>query len=62
MPTDGVYPIDKCPYIPLRFSKSEEDYGRGYVEEYDDLQSLETLTQAIVEGSSAAAKVLFRKS
>ena len=61
MPTDGVYPLDKCPYLPLRFSKIEgEDYGRGYVEEYlGDLQSLETLTQAIVEGSSAAAKVLF---
>ena len=61
MPTEGVYPIDKCPYIPLRFSKIDgEDYGRGYVEEYlGDLQSLEKLTQAIVEGSSAAAKVLF---
>ena len=61
MPTEGVYDLDKCPYIPLRFSKIDgEDYGRGYVEEYlGDLQSLETLTQAIVEGSSAAAKVLF---
>jgi len=61
MPTEGTYPLDKCPYIPLRFSKIDgEDYGRGYVEEYlGDLQSLETLTQAIVEGSSAAAKVLF---
>lgn len=61
MPTEGVYPLDKCPYIPLRFSKIDgEDYGRGYVEEYlGDLQSLEKLTQAIVEGSAAAAKVLF---
>ena len=61
MPTVGMFPLDKCPYIPLRFSKIDgEDYGRGYVEEYlGDLQSLETLTQAIVEGSAAAAKVLF---
>jgi hypothetical protein len=61
MPNSGVFPLDKCPYIPLRFSKIDgEDYGRSYVEEYlGDLQSLETLTQAIVEGSAAAAKVLF---
>ena len=61
MPTSGMYKEDKLPYIPLRFSKIDgEDYGRSYVEEYlGDLQSLEKLTQAIVEGSSAAAKVLF---
>lgn len=57
----GIYKKEKLPYIPLRFSKIDgEDYGRGYVEEYlGDLISLETLTQAIVEGSAAAAKVLF---
>lgn len=57
----GTYPIDKCPWLPLRFTKIDgEDYGRGYVEEYyGDLLSLETLTKAIVEGSAAAAKVLF---
>lgn len=59
--TQGTYPIDKCPWIPLRFTKIDgEDYGRGYVEEYyGDLRSLESLTQAIVEGSAASAKVLF---
>lgn len=59
--SEGTYPLDKNPFIPLRFSRIDgEDYGRGYVEEYlGDLQSLEKLTQAIVEGSSAAAKVLF---
>ena len=37
-----------------------EDYGRGYVEQYfGDLKSLEALSQAIVEGSAASAKVLF---
>ena len=57
----GFYPLDKNPFIPLRFSRIDgESYGRGYVEEYlGDLQSLEGLTKAIVEGSAAAAKVLF---
>ena len=59
--SEGKYKLDKNPFIPLRFTRIDgEDYGRGYVEEYlGDLQSLESLTQAIVEGSAAAAKVLF---
>ena len=59
--TGGTFPLDKNPYIPLRFSRIDgENFGRGYIEEYlGDLQSLESLTRAIVEGSSAAAKVLF---
>lgn len=59
--SEGDYPLDKTPWIPLRFTKIDgEDYGRGYVEEYyGDLRSLEALTQAIVEGSAASAKVLF---
>lgn len=59
--SEGDYPIDKTPWIPVRFSKIDgEDYGRGYVEEYlGDLKSLEGLTQAIVEGSAAAAKLVF---
>lgn len=59
--SEGDYPLDKSPWMPLRFSRIDgEDYGRGYVEEYyGDLRSLEALTKAIVEGSAAAAKVLF---
>jgi len=59
--SQGSYPKDRCPFIPLRFSRIDgEDYGRGFVEEYiGDLRSLEALTQAIVEGSAASAKVLF---
>jgi hypothetical protein len=59
--SEGTYPIDKNPFIPLRFNRIDgEDYGRGFVEEYiGDLESLESLTKAIVEGSAAAAKVLF---
>lgn len=57
----GSYPLDRSPWIPLRMTKVDgEDYGRGYVEEYlGDIRSLEGLTQAIVEGSAAAAKILF---
>ena len=59
--TRGTYPLDKSPYIPLRFTRIDgESYGRGFIEEYlGDLRSLEALTQAIVEGSAAAAKMLF---
>ena len=47
--------------MPLRFSTVDgEDYGRGRVEEFlGDLKSLEALSQAIIEGSAAAAKVVF---
>lgn len=57
----GTYPKDKSPWIPVRFTKIDgENYGRSYVEEYlGDIKSLEGLSQAIVEGSAAAAKVLF---
>ena len=59
--TGTTFPDDKNPYIPLRFSRVDgENFGRSYCEEYlGDLQSLESLTRAIVEGSAAAAKVLF---
>ena len=57
----GSYNIDKSPWLPLRYTQIDgEDYGRGFVEEYiGDIKSLEALTKAIVEGSAAAAKVLF---
>ena len=38
----------------------DEDYGRGRVEEFlGDLRSLESLSQALIEGSVVAAKVVF---
>ena len=57
----GEYKLDNSPYIPLRMIRVDaESYGRSYVEEYlGDLISLEGLTKAIVEGSSASAKTLF---
>lgn len=57
----GSYPLDKCPWLPLRLVRVDgEDYGRSYVEEYlGDLKSLEGLTQALLEGSAASARVIF---
>jgi len=54
-------PIDSTPWLPLRFNTLDgEPYGRGRVEEFmGDLKSLEALSQAITEGSAAAAKVVF---
>jgi hypothetical protein len=60
-------PKNASPWLPLRFvsvdSPSGEDYGRGRVEEFlGDLRSLNALSQALIEGSSAAAKVVFMVS
>jgi hypothetical protein len=58
---DGKAPYDKLPWMVLRFSRVDgESYGRGYVEEYiGDLKSDEGLSQAILEGAVASAKVVF---
>ena len=57
----GKAPLEANPWIALRFNTVDgEMYGRGRVEEFlGDLRSLEALTQALVEGSAAAAKVVF---
>ena len=57
----GKAPVDITPWIPLRFNTVDgEDYGRGRVGQFmGDLKSLEALSQALVEGSAAAAKVVF---
>ena len=62
--SEGKAPKDKSPWLPLRFVTVDgEDYGRSRVEEFlGDLKSLEALMQAIVEGSAAAAKVVFTVS
>jgi hypothetical protein len=54
-------PKDASPWLVLRFNAVDgEDYGRGRVEEFlGDLRSLEALSQALIEGSAAAAKVVF---
>ena len=57
-------PKNTSPWLVLRFNTVDgEDYGRGRVEEFiGDLRSLEGLSQALVEGSSVAAKVIFMVS
>ena len=47
--------------MPLRFNTVDgEPYGRGRVGQFiGDLKSLDALSQALVEGSAAAAKVVF---
>tara|TARA_R100001594_G_scaffold51370_1_gene84753 strand:- start:1224 stop:2795 length:1572 start_codon:yes stop_codon:yes gene_type:complete len=54
-------PKNASPWLVLRFNTVDgEDYGRGRVEEFiGDFKSLEGLSQALVEGSAAAAKVVF---
>ena len=54
-------PLDANPWLVLRFNHVDgEVYGRGRVEEFlGDLKSLDALSQAVIEGSAAAAKVVF---
>ena len=54
-------PKNASPWLVLRFNTVDgEDYGRGRVEEFlGDLRSLDGLSQALVEGSAAASKVVF---
>ena len=59
--TPGTYPLDECPWLPLRLYRSEEeDYGRGYVEQYyGSLFCLTELSKAVLQASAAASKILF---
>ena len=57
-------PKNANPWLVLRFNTVDgEDYGRGRVEEFlGDLRALEALSQALIEGTAAAAKVIFTVS
>jgi hypothetical protein len=59
--TEGSWKIESCPYQPQTWIRIDgEDYGRGHVEAYlGDFVSLESLSKSIVEGSAAAARILF---
>ena len=59
--SDSKAPADASPWLVLRFNSVDgENYGRGRVEEFlGDLKSLDALAQSLVEGSAAAAKVVF---
>ncbi len=59
--TQGTYPLDGNPWLPLRFSRIDgEHYGRGLVEEYfGDFVSLDGFRQNLTEGAAAMSKVVF---
>jgi hypothetical protein len=61
--TDGNYPRDKSPWLPLRWTKIDgEDYGWGHVDMFlGDLSTLDMLSQALAEGAAAAARVIYLK-
>ena len=57
--TDGSEPADASPWMPLRLYKIDGDsYGPGYVEwcALADLSNLDGISQAVLEGSAAAAR------
>lgn len=56
----GTYPLDKSPWMPVRLiSVDGEDYGRGFVEEViGDLQSYDSLRQALVEGAAISSRMI----
>lgn len=58
---EASWPMNKVPYLALRFYEEDgKDYSRAFVEDYQgDLRTLEGLSQAITEGSIAAARVLY---
>ena len=62
--SESKAPADTSPWLVLIMNHVDgENYGRGRVEEFiGDLKSLEALSQALVEGSAAAAKVVFTVS
>ena len=59
--SEREYSPETLPILPFRFAPIYgENYGLGYVGEYDgDLLSLESLSRALVEAALAAAKLLF---
>lgn len=55
--SEGSYKVDSCPWFPVRmYSIAGESYGRSFVElQLGDLTALESLSQALVEGSAISA-------
>jgi hypothetical protein len=59
--SEGSYPLDAPRFVALRWSSiTDEDYGRGMVDEYyGDILALDSLSRDLLLASSAAAKVIF---
>lgn len=60
----GISPADRSPYQALGWTRIDgEHYARSYCEEYlGDLQSLDGLSQSIIEGSAAMARLVFLRN
>ncbi|WYV70501.1 head-tail connector protein [Dickeya phage BIM BV-99] len=58
--SDGQYPQDALPWIAVRWTKRDgEHYGRSHVEEYlGDLNSLESLNEAMIKFAMISSKVV----
>jgi hypothetical protein len=54
----------QVPWLPLRWTAIDgEDYGWGHVDSFlGDLSTLDMLSQALTEGSAAAARVVYLKA
>lgn len=59
--SSGVYPVEACPFIPIRmYAGSGENYSRSFVSNYlGDLKSIDVLSQGTIEGAAMAAKHLY---
>lgn len=57
----GTYPLDVCPFIPLRYTRIDgESYGRSLIEEYfGDIAALDALSLAVKDSALAASKLIF---
>ena len=58
--TEGSYPLDEPPFMPLRWTAvAGEHYGRAHVEAfYGDIRALEGLSKSIVDAATASARLL----
>lgn len=59
--SEGSFPRDALPYVPLRFySNSNSNYGRSYVEDYyGAIANLQAITYATDKAIQADAKLIF---
>lgn len=59
--TDGQYPDDECPWLPLRWSYvAGEDYGRGLIEAtFKDWKKFDELSEALGDAAKNAAKLIW---
>ncbi|HEY0883547.1 MAG TPA: portal protein, partial [Archangium sp.] len=59
--SDGDWPADDCPWLPLRWSYvAGEDYGRGLIEAiYKDVKKYDELSEALGDAAKNAAKLIW---